>query len=128
MILTQCLQTIFSIMHSAFLRTNNYLIVVRTLEKAKAAGITAGEFTGASLLEGTGHLAKIKTESVSSFDGVSDSDSVSDVDGMANGSSAGSSSGSLIGKKRGASNGQSTKRIKSANTSESMSALTNSVM
>jgi Max protein len=67
--------------------------IVRTLEKAKSTGIN--EFNGTSLLDPTSH-AKIKSESVSSFDGVSDSDSISDVDGIANGNmSTGSSNGSI---------------------------------
>jgi len=69
------------------------LPVVRTLEKAKSAGIS--DFNGTSLLDASSHT-KIKSESVSSFDGVSDSDSISDVDGMHNGNiSTGSSNGSI---------------------------------
>jgi len=100
--------------------------IVRTLEKAKSAGIN--DFNGTSLLDPTSH-AKIKSESVSSFDGVSDSDSISDVDGIANGNvSTGSSSGSigLAQQKRSL---QANKKIKtSSESSESSTAvLTSSV-
>jgi len=99
---------------------------IRTLEKAKSAGIN--DFNGTSLLDPTSH-AKIKSESVSSFDGVSDSDSISDVDGIANGNvSTGSSSGSigLAQQKRSL---QANKKIKtSSESSESSTAvLTSSV-
>jgi len=53
--------------------------IVRTLEKAKASGVT--DFSGTSLLDASDNHAKMKMESVSSFDGGSDSDS-SDMEGL----------------------------------------------